>query len=128
ATSKKIVTRNGAMRSTMWIFIFAAIICVPLGAVSFSSVDASAISVSFWLLILYVGIFATAIPYLLNAWALARVNPSTVAVFIYLQPLIGFLLAVAFLGERINFKFAVAATLIFTGVFFVIKKFKPISV
>ncbi len=127
ATSKKIVTRNGALRSTMWIFIFAAIICVPLGAVSFSAVEASAISASFWLLILYVGIFATAIPYLLNAWALARVNPSTVAVFIYMQPLIGFLLAVAFLGEHIDFKFAVAAALIFAGVFLVVKKFTPIN-
>lgn len=125
ATSKSIITRNGAFRSIMWIFVFASIICVPLGAFSFSSVDAAAISPLIWFLILYVGIVATAAPYLLNAWALARVNPSTVAVFVYLQPLIGFLLAVAFLGEQIDFKFVVAAALIFAGVFFVIKKFTP---
>ena len=35
------------------------------------------------------------------------------------------LLAVAFLGEQIDFKFVVAAALIFAGVFFVIKKFTP---
>ncbi len=127
ATSKSIVTRNGAFRSIMWIFVFASIICVPLGAISISTVDSSAVSPAIWLLVLYICIVATAAPYLLNAWALARVNPSTVAVFVYLQPLIGFLLAVAFLGERIDFTFIVAAALIFAGVFLVIKKFSPIE-
>ncbi len=127
ATSKEIVTRNGAFRSIMWIFVFASIICVPLGAVSFASVDLTSITPAIWLLILYIAVVATALPYFLNAWALARVNPSTVAVFVYLQPLIGFSLAVVFLGEQIDFKFAIAAALIFAGVFLVIKKFTPIE-
>ena len=80
-----------------------------------------------WVLILYLAVVSTAVPYLLNAWSLARVNPSTVAVFIYLQPLIGFLLAVAFLGEQLGVKFVVAALLIFAGVFLVTKKFVPIE-
>ena len=125
AISKDIVTRNGAFRSIMWIFIFASIICVPLGAVSLTTIDISAVTPGIWLLVLYVAIVATTMPYFLNAWALARVNPSTVAVFVYLQPLIGFLLAVIFLGEKVDFKFGVAAALIFAGVFLVIKKFTP---
>ncbi len=123
ATSKSVITRNGAFRSMMWVFVFAAIVCVPLGAWSFSSIDAGSIETLIWLLILHIALFATAAPYLLNAWALARVNPSTVAVFVYLQPLIGFLLAVAFLGERIEFTFILAAILIFAGVDLVSKKF-----
>jgi len=122
ATSKSVVTRNGAFRSMMWVFVFAAIICVPLGAVSFSNVDTSAISPMVWALVLHIAILATAAPYLLNAWAIARVDPSTVAVFIYLQPLIGFLLAVVFLDERVDFLFAIAAVLIFAGVFLVSRK------
>jgi drug/metabolite transporter (DMT)-like permease len=125
AISKGIVTRNGAFRSMMWIFVFAALICVPLGSYSMSSVDVPNVSPTIWLSVLYVAAIGTAAPYLLNAWALARVNPSTVAVFVYLQPLIGFLLAVVFLGERIDFTFIAAAALIFAGVFFVIKKFAP---
>lgn len=125
ATSKSIVTRNGAFRSIMWVFIFASIVCIPLGLISLSSVDIAAISPQIWLSVLYVAIVATAAPYLLNAWALARVNPSTVAVFVYLQPLIGFLLAVIFLGEVVDIKFVFAALLIFLGVFLVTKKFVP---
>lgn len=118
ATSKSVITRNGAFRSMMWVFIFAAVICVPVGTYSMSSVETSNISIGIWVLILYIAIGATASPYLLNAWALARVNPSTVAVYVYLQPLIGFLLAVIFLGEIIDVKFLVAAIMIFIGVFF----------
>jgi drug/metabolite transporter (DMT)-like permease len=119
ATSKETLTRNGAFRSMMWVFIFSAIICVPLGINSMAQVDLSAVSPLICLIIVYIAVGATASPYLLNAWALARVNPSTVAVYIYLQPLIGFLLAVIFLGEPIDAKFALSATLIFVGVFLV---------
>ena len=122
ATSKEIVTRNGAFRSMMWVFIFASIICVPLGAYSLSAIDISAVGSTVWLLVIYIGVFATAVPYLLNAWALARVSPSTLAVFIYLQPLIGFVLAVAFLGEVIDLRFLIAAVLVFAGVFLATRK------
>ena len=119
ATSKTVITRNGAFRSMMWVFIFAAIICVPVGTYSMASVDLSGVTPGIWALVVYIAIGATASPYLLNAWALARVNPSTVAVYVYLQPLIGFLLAVIFLGENIDLKFIVAAALVFVGVFLV---------
>ena len=125
ATSKSVITRNGTFRSIMWVFIFASIVCVPLGVFSISKIDISSVSGNIWLLCAYIAIGATAVPYLLNAWALSKVNPSTVAVFVYLQPLIGFILAVIFLGEHIDAKFIVAAGLIFIGVFLVTRKFVP---
>jgi drug/metabolite transporter (DMT)-like permease len=106
----------------MWVFVFASVICVPLGLVSLTAVDVTTVSVEIWMLVLYIAVFATAAPYLLNAWALARVNPSTVAVFIYLQPLIGFALAVIFLGEILDFRFILAALLVFAGVFLTTRK------
>ncbi|HEX6278661.1 MAG TPA: DMT family transporter [Pyrinomonadaceae bacterium] len=117
ATSKETITRNGAFRSMMWIFIFASIVCVPLGIASLSTIDARAVTTDTWLLVLYISIVATAGPYLLNAFALSKVNPSIVAVYIYLQPIIGFILAVIFLNEILDLKFAVAAVLVFAGVF-----------
>ena len=122
ATSKSVVTRNGAFRSMMWVFVFAAIVCVPLGAFKLSTINVGSVEPIIWILIFYIALAATAAPYLLNAWALARVNPSTVAVFIYFQPLIGFLLAVAFLGEKVEATFLFAALLIFAGVFMVTRK------
>jgi drug/metabolite transporter (DMT)-like permease len=125
AVSKSVITRNGTFRSMMWVFIFAALICVPLGANSLARIDLSAVPTHIWLISVYIAIAATAAPYLLNAWALSKVNPSTVAVFVYLQPLIGFALAVAFLGETIGAVFVIAAVMIFAGVFLVTRKFVP---
>lgn len=117
ATSKETITRNGAFRSTMWIFIFAAVVCVPLGLYMLSSTDVSQVPTHIWPLILYISVAATAGPYLLNAYALSRVNPSVVAVYIYLQPVIGFILAVLFLGEVLDAKFVIAAVFVFAGVY-----------
>jgi drug/metabolite transporter (DMT)-like permease len=125
ATSKNVITRNGTFRSMMWVFIFASIICVPLGLWSLSTIDIAAVETNIWLITLWIGIGATAAPYLLNAWALSKVNPSTVAVFVYMQPLIGFGLAVAFLNEQIGSAFIAAAVLIFAGVYLVTKRFIP---
>lgn len=125
ATSKAAITRNGTFRSMMWVFIFASLICIPLGAYSLSTIDIGAVESEVWLITIYIGIGATAAPYLLNAWALSKVNPSTVAVFVYLQPLIGFTLALLFLGERITAIFLISSALIFAGVFLVTRKFVP---
>lgn len=128
ATSKDVITRNGAFRSMMWVFIFASLICVPLGLVSLSTINVAEVDAGIWLLVLYIAVGATAAPYLLNAWALARVDPSTVAVFIYLQPLIGFTLAVIFLSEPIDFRFIIATLLVFTGVFLAMRRVKTTQV
>ena len=117
ATSKEVITRNGAFRSMMWVFAFASVVCVPLGLISLSSISVPDVGGAIWLLVLYIAVGGTAAPYFLNAWSLARVSPSTVAVFVYLQPLIGFVLAVIFLDENLNFRFIIAALLVFLGVF-----------
>jgi drug/metabolite transporter (DMT)-like permease len=122
--SKDVITRNGALKSIAWVFIFASLICVPIGFYSLSAVEISAVSPAIWLLLLYIALVATLLPYLLNAWALARVNPSVVAVYIYLQPLIGFFTAVVFLGEKVTWWTIFAAALIFSGVFLVTRRRK----
>ena len=58
AVSKDVVTRNGAFRSMMWIFVFASTICVPLGLVSISRISVGDVPVSIWLLVFYIAIAA----------------------------------------------------------------------
>lgn len=125
ATSKGAIMRNGIFRSMMWVFIFASIVCVPLGIWSLGEIDIAAVDARIWLITLWIGVGATAAPYLLNAWALSKVNPSTVAVFVYLQPLIGFTLAVILLNESVGPIFVAAGALIFAGVFLVTRRFVP---
>lgn len=117
--SKKLVEHYGALKSIAWIFLMATVINVPVGFVSLQPVQFSAISPVQWAALAGVVIFPTILAYYLNAWALVRVMPSIVAVYTYLQPLIGFLFAVVFLGEHFTTRVFIAALLIFAGLFLV---------
>lgn len=128
AISKNVISRVGTFTSMFWIFIFGGLVTLPL---AFYSLDANSITqtpLNIWLALLYVIIFPTICSYFLNAWALARVAPSVVAVYIYLQPLIAFALAPFFLGEKWNSRAWVAMILIFSGLFFVTRQKKQIDI
>jgi len=89
---------------------------------SLSRVSLAGITGSVWLTILFIILVPTVGAYYLNAWALARVPPSTVAVYIYLQPLIAFVLAPLVLGESLSWRAAIASLFIFAGVLIVTRR------
>ena len=119
AISKRLFSHYGALKSITWTFLFASVINVPIGFYFMQSVELGQVGLRPWLALTAIVLFTTILAYYLNAWALARVEPSIVAVYIYLQPLIGFLLAVLFLGEAWTYRALLAMLLIFVGVFFV---------
>ena len=114
--SKDLFERYGALNVITWIFLVSSLITIPLGIYSLRQENVGAMSASVWVAIAFIVIFPTVGAYYLNAWALTKVAPSTVAVYIYLQPLIAFGLAPLFLGEEWGSRTIVAAILIFAGV------------
>jgi drug/metabolite transporter (DMT)-like permease len=122
AISKDLMTRYSALTVITWIFIVGSIATMPVGAMSISHVPLANVSANVWLAIAYIVLVPTVGAYYLNAWALGRVPPSTVAVYIYLQPLIAFSLAPLLLGEKLNWRTMVAAALIFAGVLVVTRR------
>ncbi len=124
AVSKNLISKYGALKSIAWLFLFGSLINVPIGLVSMQSVEISNISANAWLTLAAIVIFPTILAYYWNAWALARVEPSVVAIYVYLQPLIGFFSAVIFLGEQLSFRPIIAMILIFAGVYLVIRRRK----
>jgi drug/metabolite transporter (DMT)-like permease len=122
AISKDIFKRYGALNVITWIFAIAAIVTLPISAYSLSQTGLQNVTAEVWLAIAYIVIVPTVIAYYLNAWALTRVLPSTVASYIYLQPLIAFGLAPFLLGERFNSRVIIAGILIFAGVGVVVKR------
>lgn len=124
AISKKLISRYGAMKSIAWLFIFGSIVNVPLGLYSLQTVELVTVSSQAWFALAGVVLFPTILAYYWNTWALARVEPSIVAVYIYLQPIIGTILAITILGEDWSIRIFVAMTLIFAGVFMVTRKKK----
>ena len=114
--SKSLVERYGALNVMAWIFLVGSLITIPVGIYSLQRENLAAITPTVWLFVGFIIIFPTVIAYYLNAWALTRVPPSLVAIYIYLQPLIAFGFAPLFLGERFSGRTIVAAMLIFGGV------------
>lgn len=122
ALSKDILKRYGVLDFITWVFIFGALATIPLGVVSLSSVPLQSVGFGVWLTVIYITLVPTVGAYYANAWALARVSPGTVAVYIYLQPLIAFALAPLILGESWNSRTWIASILIFAGVAIVIMR------
>ena len=114
--SKDLFQRYGALNVITWMFIVGAVVTIPVGAYSLGNEHFRLAGTGVWLAVVFVILFPTVGAYYLNAWALTKVTPSTVAVYIYLQPLIAFGLAPFLLGESWNSRTIAAALLIFAGV------------
>jgi len=114
--SKDIFERYGALNVITWIFIVGALITIPFAAYSATQSPVHTLPANVWLLVGFIVLFPTVGAYYLNAWALTKVTPSTVAVYIYLQPLFAFGVAPLLLGEKWHSRTFVAAILIFSGV------------
>jgi drug/metabolite transporter (DMT)-like permease len=116
AVSRNLVRRYGALRVTTWIFQISAIITFPIAVYAWSGGALESVSAKTWLEVVYIVLVPTVMAYYLNAWALGRVAPSVVAIYIYMQPMLGFGLAPLILGESWNSRTILACVLIFAGV------------
>jgi len=56
---------------------------------------------------------------LLNSVALQKLNPSTVSIYIYLQPVLASVFAIALASDALDMNKIIAASIIFIGVYFV---------
>lgn len=118
AISQDILKRYGALTVISWLFAFGCLTALPIGGYHLTQTPMHNLGPGVWLAIIYIILVPTVGAYYLNAWALARVAPSTVAVYIYLQPLVAFAVAPLILGaeEQWTRRTTIAAALIFVGV------------
>ena len=116
AVSRNLFRRYGALNVITWIFQIAALFALPIAVLCWNTAEFKTISVGLFLAVAYIILVPTVGAYYLNSWAITRVSPSVVAVYIYLQPLLAFGLAPLVLGESWNSRTIVACALIFAGV------------
>jgi len=116
AVSRNLFRRYGALTVITWIFQVSALFAIPIALYSWNTEGMKAISPGLLLAVAYIILAPTVGAYYLNSWAITRVSPSVVAVYIYMQPLLAFGLAPLILGESWNSRTIVACALIFAGV------------
>ncbi len=108
-----------------WLFLIGLIFNFPLGINQFLEVDWNNLPLNEAVFpMLYVVICTTFMTYFLNGYALTRLTSSEVAVFVYLQPIIGVAFAILSKSDTLSFTIIIASVLIFSGLYLTTKKDK----
>lgn len=123
--SRDLARRYAPLTMTAWTMAWGAVGVGLYGWRDVMAVDPSSLTPALVWTGVWIIIFPTVIAYLLNFYALARVESSTVALFIYLQPLLATLLSVGMGNESLTSRFLVSALLVFTGVYLVARGKAP---
>jgi drug/metabolite transporter (DMT)-like permease len=114
--SRPVLERMPPLTLTAGTFAVAAVVLLPVGLLGLGAVAPGKPDLLGWAAIAYIVLGPTVTTYFLVSFALVRVPASTVAAFVYLQPLAGGVLAVLLLGEAVPPDTVAAAALIFAGV------------
>jgi drug/metabolite transporter (DMT)-like permease len=121
---KKLMDKYNAFTFVKWIYSFGFLMVLPFGWSEFDAVNWTLMPTDIYWKIGFVVIFSTFLTYLLNLVSMRELKPTTVAVFIYLQPLFATIFAISLGKDELSWVKIGSAILIFTGVYLVTQKKK----
>jgi len=117
--AKRMLTRYKALTVTAYAMVLGTLLLVPAAFVEdpFSALERMRTETA--MLVLFLGIFGGAIGYFLWTFALTRLSPTQVAVYVNLNPMIATLLGVTLLAEKLTGIFVVGFAAVLAGVLLV---------
>lgn len=121
---KKLMDKYSAFTFVKWIYLFGFLMVLPFGYKELQAVDLTSIPEAIGWKIGFVVVFSTFLTYLLNLLSMKELKPTTVAVFIYLQPLFATVFAIGLGKDSLSWVKIISATLIFVGVYLVTQQKK----
>lgn len=121
---KRLTNKYHPFSFLKYLFTFGLLLVIPFGYNELSEVNWVSFSNYTYFAVAFVVVGTTFFTYLLNPLALRTLKASTLSIFIYIQPLIAGIFAIAMGSDTINAVKLIAALLIFIGVFLVTKKQK----
>lgn len=119
---KKLMDQYNAFAFVKWIYTFGFLMVLPFGWSEFQAVDFANLPTDIIWKIGFVVVFSTFLTYLLNLVSMRELKPTTVAVFIYLQPLFATIFAISLGKDELSWVKIISSVLIFTGVYLVTQK------
>ena len=120
--AKDLVKKYNPIVFIKWLYLFGLIFVIPFGYSELTAVIWEEIPTNIYWNISFVLLFTTCITYLFNLYGLSKLKPTTVSVFIYLQPVIATIYALIVGSDSLNFVKLCATLLIFLGVYLVTKQ------
>lgn len=119
---KKLMEKYHAFTFVKWIYLFGLLMVLPFGWREFNTVDWTVLPAMIYWKIGFIVVFSTFLTYLLNLLSMKTLEPTTVAVFIYLQPVVATIFAIGLGKDELSWVKIIAALLIFGGVYLVTQK------
>jgi len=114
--ARPLLARHGALPVIGWVFLFSVPGILPYSLTALRTVAWIDLPWQVWGGLAYIVVAASILPYGLNAFALKHLPASSVASFVYLQPLITALAAAVLLRQWPDWKVFVSSALVFGGV------------
>jgi drug/metabolite transporter (DMT)-like permease len=119
---KKLMDKYNAFTFVKWIYTFGLLMVIPFGWSEYQQIQWQQLPLAIVWEIVFVVVFTTFFTYLFNLVSMRELKPTTVAVFIYLQPLFATIFAMSLGKDQLTWVKVASAVLIFSGVFLVSKK------
>lgn len=115
---RPLMAKHSPVHIMKWTFLYGVVIALPF---TYDKIQINpGASITEWIQLGYALVFGTFTAYLLVAFSLKLLRPTTVSMFNYIQPLIASSIAIAFGQDVLNWTKPVSALLIFIGVYLVI--------
>lgn len=117
--AQRMLSRYSALTVTMYAMLFGTFLLFPAALVeglpqAFVRIDGKVA-----VLILFLGIFGGALGYFLWTFALTRLTPTQVAVYVNVNPMVAIILGAVLLAEKLTGVFVVGFVAVVVGVLFV---------
>ncbi len=116
---KPMMEKYNPITVMFYVFGFGLLYVIPFGFINLADVKWAIIPSNIYWEIAFVVVCTTFIAYLLNSSALKQLSPSTVSIYIYLQPILATLFAIFWGSDSLDGQKIIAAILIFLGVYLV---------
>ncbi|MDC1374223.1 DMT family transporter [Polaribacter sp.] len=119
---KKLISKYHPITFIKWFYLFGLVLVIPFSFIEFTEISWTSMPADIYLKVGFVIFFTTCITYLFNLYGLSKLKPTTVGVFIYLQPVIATIFALSMGSDSLSLVKMCASGIIFFGVYLVSKQ------
>jgi len=119
---KNLTKKYHAITLAKWLYLFGLIMVIPFGISELSMVNWTTMPQSIMYRVGFIIIFTSFLTYMFNLFAIKELKPTTLSIFIYLQPVIASIYALFVGSDSLNLIKVAATVLIFVGVYLVTRK------
>ena len=117
--TKNVTKRYSSVTVMKWMFLFASVLALPFSGSDLAAVPWETLESNHWLVLGFMLIFATVVPYLLIPVGQKLLRPTTQSMYNYVQPIVAMTIMILVGQNVLTVPKAIAASIVFLGVYIV---------